>query len=133
MSSAQLPEPPRELNQLTEAVIGASIEVHKHLGPGLLEIGYENALAHEFGLRSVEFVRQPVVEVRYKGVAVCEGRLDFLVGHRLIVELKAVDAILPIHEAQVLAYLKITRHQLALLINFNTVYFRDGIRRMILS
>jgi len=122
-----------EMNQLTGAVIGAAIEVHRVLGPGFLESVYQEALCVEFQLRGIPFRPQPVVAVNYKGQLVGEGRLDFLVANTLIVELKAVENLAPIHEAQVLSYLKMTNHPLALLINFNVRVLKDGIRRIILS
>ena len=122
-----------EMNQLTGAVIGAAIEVHRVLGPGFLESVYEEALCVELRLRGIPFRSQPVVAVNYKGQMVGEGRLDLLVSDVLIVELKAVENLVPIHEAQVLSYLKMTNHPLALLINFNVRVLKDGIRRIIFS
>jgi GxxExxY protein len=126
-------EEKREMNQLTGAVIGAAIEVHRVLGPGFLELVYEEALAAELELRGICFSRQKVVAVNYKGRKVGEGRLDLLVGNTLIVELKAVANLTPLHEAQVLSYLKMTRYPLGLLINFNVPLLKDGIRRIIFS
>lgn len=120
------------LNELATAVIGAALEVHRTLGPGFLEQVYESALCVELRLRGIPFVRQPSVEVAYKGEAVGEGRLDLLVGGRLIVELKSVDVLLALHTAQVLAYLRATGHRLGLIINFNAPRLRDGVRRVIL-
>lgn len=113
-------------------VIGAAIEVHRLLGPGYLESVYEQALAVELKLRGVPFARQVVFALDYKGHAVGEGRLDFLVDDCRIVELKAVDALVPIHIAQAISYLKATKHRLALLINFNVPVFKDGIKRVVL-
>jgi GxxExxY protein len=121
------------MNQLTGAVIGAAIEVHRVLGPGFLESVYQEALCVELRLRGISFRPQPVVAVNYKGQLVGEGRLDLLVANTLIVELKAVENLAPIHEAQVLSYLKMTNHPLALLINFNVPILKNGIRRIILS
>ena len=126
-------EPPAEVDLLAHKVIGAAIEVHTILGPGYLEAVYEEALAAELELRGIPFKRQATFTIDYKGRSVGEGRLDILVGGKLILELKAVDAILPIHEAQVLSYLRATRLPLALTINFNVLVLRDGIRRWILS
>lgn len=99
----------KEENRLTEQIIGAAIEVHKQLGPGLLESAYEHCLAHELGLRNIPFERQKELPVMYKNVPIdCGYRLDLLVGNLVIVELKAVDKLLPIHEAQLLTYLKLT-------------------------
>ena len=122
-----------ERSELTGVVIGAAIEVHRVLGPGFLESVYEEALCVELQLRGIPFKRQPVVAVNYKGRLVGEGRLDLLVSNTLIVELKAVENLTPIHEAQVLSYLKMTSHTLALLINFKVRVLKDGIRRIILS
>ena len=122
---------PERLNQLTHAVIGAAIEVHRVLGPGLLESVYEKALAIELGDRELRFVRQPIVPLFYKGQPIGEGRLDFLIENELVVELKAIEAILGLHEAQVISYLKTTGFPLALLINFNVPILRDGIRRIV--
>ncbi len=126
-------EPDEEEDSLAHAVIGAAIEVHRHLGPGFLEGVYESALAVEMGLRDLPFVRQSPIAVQFKGQPVGEGRLDFLVCDRLIVELKAVQELAPIHHAQVLSYLRITRLSLGLLINFNVKFLKDGIKRVILT
>ena len=121
----------KNINDLTHQVIGAAIEVHRELGPGLLESAYEAALCHELALRSVPFVRQQPMPVTYKGILIdCGYRLDVLVEERVIVELKAVERILPIHEAQLLTYLKLSRLQLGLLINFNVTLLKDGIQRL---
>lgn len=121
-----------EINRLSYSVIGAAIEVHHELGPGFLESTYEEALCIELRLRDMPFVRQPLVTVGYKGHDVGEARLDLLVGGVLVVELKAVDALLPIHSAQVLSYLRATGHHLGLLINFNVRVLTDGIKRIVL-
>lgn len=113
------------------AVIGAAIEVHRHLGPGFLESVYEEALSQELRLRGVPFTRQPAVEVGYKGHAVGIERLDFLVGQRLVVELKAIEAILPIHLAQLRSYLVAMNLELGLLINFNAVHLRTAVKRVV--
>jgi GxxExxY protein len=123
-------EPNPELNQITNAIIGAAIEVHKGLGAGLLESLYENALAIEFRNRGIRFERQVPVQVMYKGEKVGETRLDFLVEGRVVVELKAVESISAVHRAQVLCYLKVTKHKLGILINFNVPVLKDGIRRL---
>ena len=121
------------MNELTGAVIGAAIEVHRVLGAGFLESVYEEALAMELELRGIGFSRQKVVAVTYKGRRIGEGKLDLLVANTLIVGLKAVANLTPIHEAQVLSYLKMTRYPLGLLINFNVPLLKDGIRRIILT
>jgi GxxExxY protein len=122
-----------DINELTYAVIGAAMEVHKELGPGFLEAVYENSLREELTLRGIPFEPQPAVNVLYKGVLVGEGRYDMLVGSTLVVELKSVQTLLPIHEAQVISYLKMTGYPLGLLINFNVRFLKEGIRRLILS
>ena len=121
-------------NALSNLIIGAAIEVHRHLGPGLLESAYEEPMAHEFTLREMVFERQKPIPVVYKGVHLdCGYRLDFLVGGLVIVELKAVDKLLPIHQAQVLTYLKLTGCKLGLLLNFNVLQMRYGIKRVALN
>ena len=126
-------EPDEEEDSLAHAVIGAAIEVHRHLGPGYLESVYEDAPAIEFSLRRIPFERQLPIAVQFKGHPVGEGRLDFLICGRLIVELKAIDELAPIHRAQVLSYLRTTKLTLGLLINFNVKTLKDGIKRVILS
>jgi GxxExxY protein len=122
-----------ELERLAYRVIGAAIEVHQILGPGFLEEVYHKALREEFLIRKIPYKSEHPVKVNYKGRPVGEGRLDFLVADFLIVELKAVQNLTPIHEAQVLSYLKMTKYPLALLINFNVPLLKDGIKRIILS
>lgn len=126
-------EPGVEIDELAHRVIGAAIEVHRHLGPGFLEVVHEDALAVEFRLRGIPHERQKVIEVAYNEIPVGEGRLDFLVGGCLIVELKAVDGLGPIHKAQVISYLKATRLRLGLVINFNVPTLKNGLQRVILS
>ncbi len=116
---------------ITGAVIGAAIEVHKMLGPGLLESAYEECLAHEFTLRGIPFEIQRPSPVIYKTIKLESGyRTDFIVGNELVVELKAVDALNPVHDAILLTYLRMTGCRIGLLINFNVVVLRDGIRRL---
>jgi len=126
-------EPSRELDTIAGAVIGAALEVHRILGPGFLESVYEDALAIELALRSVSFERQKAVSVSYKGRRIGEGRSDFLVESTLVVELKAAERLLPVHQAQVLSYLKATGCRLGLLINFHESQLRQGIRRIVFS
>jgi GxxExxY protein len=126
-------EPDVELDRLAHNVIGAASEGHRLLGPGFLELGYEGALCVELDLRDIAFVRQYPVAVNYKGFSVGDSRLDLLVDSRLVVELKAVEALLPLHTAQVISYLKTTGCSLGLLINFNVSVLKQGIRRIILS
>ena len=126
-------EPDEELDRLAREVIGAAIEVHRILGPGFLESMYEEALCVELKLRGIPFQRQVPVPVSYKGVAIGQSRLDLLVREKLIVEIKTVEALAPIHTAQAISYLKATGHQLAILINFNAAVLKDGIKRIVLS
>jgi len=126
-------EPDEDVDELARRVIGAAIEVHRHLGPGFLEGVYEEALCLELSLREIPFDRQRPIGVDYKGHLVGQGRLDLLVGDRLLIELKAVDRLAPIHNAQVMSYLKATKLHLGLLINFNVPLLKDGIRRIIRS
>ena len=125
-------EPSEEVDQLAYRVIGAAIEVHRVLGPGFLESVYQQALGVELHLHRIPFIPQAPVAVSYKGASVGEGKLDFLVGNSLIVELKAVENLAPIHNAQVMSYLKMTGHQLGLLINFNVPILKQGIKRIVL-
>ena len=122
-----------ELNKLTEQIIGAAIEVHKALGPGLLESAYEECLCHELAIRSISFERQRPLPLKYKGILLdCGYRLDLLVDETVVIEIKAIEYIQPIHEAQLLTYLKLGGWKLGLLINFNVPFLKDGIRRRIL-
>jgi len=122
-----------DINQLTGEVIGAAIEVHKTLGPGLLESAYEECLCFELQQKKILFERQKPLPVEYKQVKLdCGYRLDLLIPDRLIIELKACDAILPIHEAQLLTYLKLTGIKTGLLINFNVALLKEGIKRLVL-
>ena len=122
-----------ENDLLTEKIIGAAIEVHRILGPGLLESAYEECLCHELHSREVGFSRQQPLPVVYKGVHLdCGYRLDLVVEGRVIVELKTVDKLLPIHEAQLLTYLRLAGIHTGLILNFNVPVLRDGIRRMVL-
>ena len=122
-----------DLNEITGQIIGAAIEVHRAVGPGLLESAYEACLCHELTLRRVAFERQKPLPVEYKGVKLdCGYRLDLFVEGTVVVEIKAVETIQPIHEAQLLTYLKLGGWKLGLLINFNVPALKDGIRRRIL-
>ena len=122
---------PADLNDLTEQIIGAAIEVHKHLGPGLLESVYEVAFDHEMRLRKLNAQRQVPVAVRYKDIQIGGQRLDLVVEGKVVVELKTVDALARIHEAQLLSYLKASGLRLGLLINFNVPRLIDGVRRLV--
>jgi GxxExxY protein len=126
-------EPGPELDALARAVIGAAIEVHRVLVPAFLEAVYEEALCLELRRRRVPFERQVPVSIQYKGDPIAHVRLDLVVAGRLIVELKAVAQLLPLHTAQLLSYLSALRQPLGLLINFQVPVLRSGIRRVILS
>lgn len=121
-----------ELNELTGKVIGCAIEVHKVLGPGLLESAYEQCLAYELGLAKLSFELQAAMPVRYKELDLdCGYRLDFVIEDRLIVEVKSIEKLQKIHEAQLLTYLKLSSLNTGLLINFNEPLLKDGIKRLI--
>ncbi|HEX9451732.1 MAG TPA: GxxExxY protein, partial [Burkholderiales bacterium] len=115
------------------SVIGAAIEVHRHLGPGYLEGIYEEALALEFGIQAIPYQRQYALPVIYKEWQVGQGKVDFLVGGKVVVELKAVEKLLPVHKAQVISYLKVSGCHLGLLINFDERTLREGIQRVVLT
>jgi GxxExxY protein len=119
--------------ELTRNIIGAAIEVRKLLGPGLLESAYEECLCHELALRRIHFEKQKPVPLVYKGTKLeCGFRLDLLVETRVVVELKSIESFGPIHEAIVLTYLRLSGHQIALLINFNVLVLKDGVRQFIM-
>jgi len=121
-----------EINDLTGKVIGAAIEVHKTLSPGLLEAAYEECLCHEFRLRYLPFERQKELPIDYKGVRLdCGYRIDIVAANMLIIELKACESLQPIHEAQLLTYLKLTGLKVGLLINFNVPILKQGIKRIV--
>ena len=120
------------VNELTERIIGAAIEVHKALGPGLLESAYEECLAHEFTLANISFERQRPLPVRYKSVELdCGYRIDFVVENTVVLELKAAETLHAIYEAQLLTYLKLGDWPVGLLINFNVPVLRKGVKRMV--
>ena len=120
------------LNKLSGDVIGAAIEVHRELGAGLLEVTYEIALQHELYLRGICSERQVLLPVRYKDLELPDSyRVDLLVENSLVVEIKAVEQIIPLHSAQLLTYLKMSKNHLGLLINFHTIQFTDGIKRVV--
>jgi GxxExxY protein len=120
--------------ELTERIIGAAIEVHRALGPGLLESAYEECLCHEFHLRRICFERQRPLPVEYKGVKLdCGYRLDLIVENKVILEIKCVEHVLPVHEAQLLTYLKMTGIRVGLILNFNiSALIRGGVVRKVL-
>jgi GxxExxY protein len=125
---------PGRFGDCSEQVIGACIEVHRVLGPGLLESAYEACLAHELTLRGLSFERQQSLPVSYKGVRLeCGYRMDFVVHAELVVELKAVERLLPVHEAQLISYLRLTRLPAGLLVNFHAETIRRGLRRLTLK
>lgn len=121
-----------KLNEITEKIIGCAIEVHRHLGPGLLERTYEEAICTEFQLQDVRYQRQVAIPLEYKGRPIGEYRLDLLVADLVIVEIKSVERNDPIFEAQLLTYLKATGKKVGLLINFNSRLLKNGIKRVIL-
>lgn len=123
-----------ELNELTRQIIGAAIEVHRHLGPGLLESAYETCLAYELEQLGLSVERQKGLPLIYKEIRLDQGyRIDLLVEEKVVVEIKVVDKITSIHEAQVLSYLRFSGCQVGLLLNFNVKLLKNGIRRFIMS
>jgi GxxExxY protein len=122
---------PEELEELIRTVIGAAIEVHRHLGAGFIEGIYEQALCHELNLRGITFERQKEITIVYKGLKMSGQRLDILVEAQLILELKAVEQIMPLHVAQLISYLKSTGLRAGLLINFNVQQLKSGIHRVV--
>jgi GxxExxY protein len=118
---------------LGERVIGLSIDVHRHLGPGLLESAYEECVCFELKQAGIHYQRQVALPIVYKDVRLdCGYRMDIVIENELIIEIKAVDRILPVHEAQMLTYLRLSRLQAGLLPNFNNVVMKDGLRRFVL-
>ena len=119
--------------KLTERIIGAAIEVHRHIGPGLLESVYQTCLAQEFSLQNIDYSQEVPLPIAYKGAKIGSNyRIDFIVNERVVVELKAVEQLLPVHEAQLLTYLKLSGIKVGLLINFNVPLLKDGIIRRVL-
>ena len=122
-----------KFDELSNKVIGFAIEVHRNIGPGLLESAYQQCLAHELHIAGIPFAIEHPLPVNYKNIKLdCGYRADFVVDNNLIIELKSVDSLAPIHEAQLLTYMKLAGVSVGLLINFNMVYLRDGIKRMVL-
>ncbi|MEM9080567.1 MAG: GxxExxY protein [Verrucomicrobiota bacterium] len=120
------------MNSLSEKVIGAAIEVHRILGPGLLEHSYEKALGHELDLRGISYKTQVVLPINYKDFEIPDAyRIDLLIEEQLIIEIKAVENVLPVHKAQLLTYLRHTNKPLGLLINFNSSLLKNGLTRLI--
>lgn len=129
------PQPgPELINRITRDVIGAGIAVHRALGPGLLESAYQECLCQELLLRGIPFERQVPLPLEYRGIRLqCGYRLDILVARLVVIEVKSVEAIAPIHEAQLLTYLRLGGWNVGLLMNFNVVVLKDGIRRKVLG
>ncbi|WP_254509445.1 GxxExxY protein [Anatilimnocola floriformis] len=122
----------RPINDITGDIIGAAIEVHRHLGPGLLESTYQACLCQELTIRNIPFEKQLALPVIYKGMHLDAGyRIDLLVENQVILELKSIEALAPIHFAQLLTYLRLTERRVGLLINFNMVVLKDGVKRLI--
>ncbi|GDX99167.1 hypothetical protein LBMAG48_15710 [Phycisphaerae bacterium] len=118
---------------LTKQVIGCAIEVHRTLGPGLLESAYEACLVHELTIAGLRALAQVPLAIEYKGVRLDIGyRLDLLIEDRLVIEVKAVEKVLPVHEAQLLTYLRLSGYKVGLLLNFNSKYLKDGIIRRVM-
>ena len=118
--------------ELTDKIISSAIEVHRVLGPGLLESAYEECLCHELHLRNLCFERQKPLPVDYKGIKLdCGYRIDLAVENKVILELKCVEKILPVHEAQLLTYLKLSGIKVGLLLNFNNAVLKNGIKRLV--
>ena len=123
-----------DINEISRNVIGAAIDVHRELGPGLLESAYESCLCHELTLRGIKYARQNAISVKYKGVSLeCGYRMDLLVEDKIVVELKSIDKFLPIHEAQLISYLKLSNCAVGLLINFNVLILKHGIKRKVFN
>ena len=123
----------KEIDELSKMIIGLAIEVHRNLGPGLLESTYQKCFAYELGLQNVDFVMEYPIQVKYKDIIIdCAFRADFIIANNIILELKSVEKIIPIHEAQLLTYMKLTGLKLGLIINFNEKLLKNGIKRMIL-
>ena len=133
MRRRELNEPEGRLDEVARRVVDAAFEVHRTLGAGFAESVYEHALAVELVLRGILFERQVPISITYKETEVGDGRLDLLVEGCLVVELKAVEALMPVHVAQVVSYLRASRRSLGLLITFNVPQFRQGVRRVIAS
>jgi GxxExxY protein len=122
-----------EFDTLSNQVIGCAIEVHRELGPGLLESTYEQCLAHELALSGIQFERQKQLPVEYKGQLIdCGYRIDLLVADQLILELKCVDKFSPIHQAQLMTYMKLAKIKTGILVNFNVTLLKNGLKRIVL-
>jgi GxxExxY protein len=120
-------------NELSERVIGLAIEVHRHLGPGLLESAYEECLCYELRMAGLPFERQRQLPVRYKEIRLDVAyRIDLIIDRRLIIEIKTVDRLLPVHEAQLITYLRLSGIRVGLLMNFNCAVLKDGLQRIMI-
>jgi GxxExxY protein len=127
-------KPALKTNELTEVIIGAAIEVHRTLGPGLLESAYQECLARELSLRQIPFEREKPLLLEYKGAKLeCGYRLDFVVANAVVVEVKAAEALLPIHQSQLLTYMKLGGWKVGLLMNFHVPVLKKGIKRPVLG
>jgi GxxExxY protein len=122
---------PAEFNEASHKIIGAAIEVHRHLGPGLLENVYEQALVHELQIQGMTVQQQVPVSITYKDLTIGGQRLDLLIDPGIVVEIKAIESVKEVHTAQLMGYLKSTGHRLGLLINFNNPVLKTGIKRMV--
>jgi GxxExxY protein len=121
-----------DLNGITHGIIAAAIEVHRHLGPGLLESAYQECVCHELNRMGVSFTREVRLPLSYKGLMLdCSHRIDLLVEDEIVVEIKSVEQTLPVHTAQLLTYLKAANKQVGLLINFNVLVLKDGLKRIV--
>jgi GxxExxY protein len=126
--------PVLKINEVTEAIIGAAIEVHRTLGPGLLESAYQECLAREMTLRQIAFEREKPLPLEYKGAKLdCGYRLDFLIAELVVVEVKAADSLPPISQAQLLTYMKLGGWKVGLIINFHAPLLKEGIKRLVLG
>ena len=122
-----------KFDELSNRIIGCALEVHRNLGPGLLESTYEQCLAYELNLVGIPFKQQVSLPVKYKGVQIdCGYRVDLLVDEKVIVELKSVERVMPIHQAQILTYMKLAEIKIGLLLNFKVSYLKEGIKRFVL-
>jgi GxxExxY protein len=131
LASAQLVQPPEEINELAHRVIGIAIAMHRELGPALPEEAYKRALAIEFDARGIKYAREYPVEVSYRGFVIAKVKLDFLIEAKLVLEAKSVDLLTQIDRKQVVRYLELTKLPLGLLINFNILILKEGIRRIV--
>ena len=133
MLKVTMPNLPHGINEISGKIIDCAFEVHSTLGPGLLESVYEGCMAYELSKRGLQFSKQQTLPIQYKDVLLDAAlRIDLLVENKIVVELKVVEKLIPVHEAQMLTYLKLTNCRLGLLLNFNVPVFKDGIKRAIL-